>query len=127
MKSKLNERNKITAINAWASALFRYGTGIVQWKKNELKDAGKKINKNNDNVWGIKLEEWCGEIVHKEARGRQSAESCVREEEKGVSCYVFSSEKNFIRRVAAAETINTEDTVTSKKIRKQEAQELKQN
>ena len=60
-------------------------------------------------------------------RGPMSAESCVREEEKGVSCYVFNSEKNFIRRVAAAETINTEDTVTSKKIRKQKAQELKQN
>ena len=60
-------------------------------------------------------------------RGPMSAESCVREEEKGVSCYVFNSEKNFIRRVAATETINTEDTVTSKKIRKQKAQELKQN
>ena len=49
------------------------------------------------------------------------------EKRKKVSCYVFNSEKNFIRRVAAAETINTEDTVTSKKIRKQKAQELKQN
>ena len=35
--------------------------------------------------------------------------------------------KNFIRRVAAAETINAEDTVTSKKIKKHKAQELKQN
>ena len=76
LKSKLNERNKITAINAWASALFRYGTGILQWKKSELKNAGKKINKNNDNVWGIKLEEWCGEIVHKEERGRQRSDEC---------------------------------------------------
>ena len=32
------EKNKITAINAWAVAAFRYGAGILQWKENELKN-----------------------------------------------------------------------------------------
>ena len=38
LKSKLNGKNKITAINAWAVAAFRYGAEILQWKESELKD-----------------------------------------------------------------------------------------
>ena len=44
-------------------------------------------------------------------KGLMSVERCVREEEN--SFYVASSEENFIREVAAAKTINNEDTVTS--------------
>ena len=33
LKSKLNGRNKITAINTWAVAIFRYGAGIISWRK----------------------------------------------------------------------------------------------
>ena len=38
LKSKLNGKNKITAVNAWVVAAFRYGTRILQWKESELKD-----------------------------------------------------------------------------------------
>ena len=41
-----------------------------------------------------------------------SVERCVREEDNGLDFYVASSEENLIEGVAAAETINTEDTVT---------------
>ena len=45
LKSKLNGRNKITAINTWAVAIFRYRTGIIQWKASELKDLDRKPRK----------------------------------------------------------------------------------
>ena len=45
LKSKLNEKTKITAINAWAVAVFRYGAGILQWKESELKDVDRKSRK----------------------------------------------------------------------------------
>ena len=45
LKSKLNGKNKITAINAWAVAAFRYGAGILQWKEGELKHVDKKSRK----------------------------------------------------------------------------------
>lgn len=32
LKSKLNSGNMITAINTWAVAIFRYISGIVEWK-----------------------------------------------------------------------------------------------
>ena len=56
-----------------------------------------------------------------------SAERCVREEESNLGFYVANSEENLIKGVAAVETINTEDTVTSGEFKKQKAQELKQN
>ena len=32
LKSKLNGKNKIQAINNWAVTLLRYGAGIINWK-----------------------------------------------------------------------------------------------
>ena len=37
LKSKLNGRNKVTALNTWTVAIFRCGVGIIQWKTSELK------------------------------------------------------------------------------------------
>ena len=33
MKSRLNGRNKIGAINTWAVSLMRYGAGVIRWNK----------------------------------------------------------------------------------------------
>ena len=60
-------------------------------------------------------------------RGLVSVERCVREEENFLGFYVVNSEENFIRGVAAAETINTKGTIMSGEFKKQKAQELKQN
>ena len=59
-------------------------------------------------------------------RGLMSVERCVKEEENSSGFYVANSEENLIRAVAAAEIINTEDTVMSGEFKKQKAQELKQ-
>ena len=45
LKSKLNGRNKVTAISTWAVAIFRYGAGIIQRKASELKGLGRKSRK----------------------------------------------------------------------------------
>ena len=52
-------------------------------------------------------------------------ERCVTEEENSLGFYVANSEKNLIRGIAAAETINSEDTVTSGEFKEQKRQELK--
>ena len=41
LKSKLNGKNKIQAINTWSVALLRYGAGIIIWKVDELKKMGR--------------------------------------------------------------------------------------
>ena len=45
MRSRLNSRNKIIAINTWTVSLMRYGTGIVKWTKSELDKIGRKTRK----------------------------------------------------------------------------------
>ena len=58
LKSKLNGKNKITAINVWAVTLFRYGAVMLQWKDRESTErCGQEIKENNDNVWSVTPEE----------------------------------------------------------------------
>ena len=45
LKSKLNGKNKITVINTWAVAIFRYGAGVIDWKESELKSVDRKTRK----------------------------------------------------------------------------------
>ena len=45
MKSRLNGRNKIIAIDTWTVYLMRYGAGIVKWTKRELDEIDRKTRK----------------------------------------------------------------------------------
>ena len=57
LKSKLNGKNKIQAINTWAVALLRYGAGIINWKVDEFKKNGQNDEKDFDDVWGTSSKE----------------------------------------------------------------------
>ena len=113
LKSKLNGKNKITAINVWAVSVFRYGAGILQWKDRELKDVNRKSRKTVTMHGALYLKSDVDRLYIKRkegGRGLMGAEGCIREEENNLAFYVANSEENFIKGVAAAETINTEDT-----------------
>ena len=45
LKSKLNGKNKIQAINTCVVALLRYGAGIVNWKVDELEKIDRTTRK----------------------------------------------------------------------------------
>ena len=45
LKSKLNGRNIISAINSRAVSIVRYGAGIIKWTKNELEELDRKTRK----------------------------------------------------------------------------------
>ena len=121
LKSKLNGRNKITAINTWAVAIFRYVTGIIQWK-----DLDRKSRKTMTMYGGLHpksdIDRWY--VKRKEGgRGLISVERCIREEENSLGFYVANSEENLIRGVSAAETINTRETIMSVEFKKQKAKD----
>ena len=128
LKSKLNGRNKVTAINTWAVTIFRYGAGVIQWKASELKDFDRKSRKtmmygglhpksNVDRLY----------VNRKEGgRGLISVEQCIREEENSLGSYTANSEENLIRGVLATETTNTRETITSVEFKKQKGKELKE-
>ena len=45
LKSKLNGGNIVKAVNLSAVSMVRYGAGIIDWKKDELKEMDKKTRK----------------------------------------------------------------------------------
>ena len=130
LKSKRNGKNKTTAINAWTVVGFRYRAGILQWKESGLKDVVRKSRKAIT-IYGVLQQKSNVDRLHinrKEGgRGLMRVIRCGRVEENSLGLYVANSDENFIRRVAAAEKINDEDTVTSGEFKKQKTQELKQN
>lgn len=42
LKSMLNARNLITAVNTWAVPVLRYSDGLVEWTKEELQTLNGK-------------------------------------------------------------------------------------
>ena len=114
LKSKLNGRSKVTAVNTWAVATFRYRAGIIQWKTSELKDLNRKSRKTMTMCGGLhpKSDVDRLHVKRKEgSRGLISVERCIIEEENSLGLYVANSEENLIRVVYAAETINTRDYI----------------
>ena len=96
LKSKLNWRNKVTAISTWSVAIFRYGTGIIQWKASELEDLDRKSRKTMTIFGGLHPKSDVDRLYAKRkegGRGFISVEQCIREEENSLGFYVANSEK----------------------------------
>ena len=116
LKSKLNGKNKKTAINTYAVAVFRHGAGILQWKESNLKNVDRKSRKTMTMYGALHPKSDVDRLYIKRkegGRGLVSVECCVREEENRLGFYVSNSEESLIKGVYAAETIKTEDTLTS--------------
>ena len=129
LKSKLNGRNKVTAINTWAVAIFRYGAGITQWKAGELNDLDRKSRKTMTMYGRLHPKSDVDRLYVKRKEGGRdliSVERCIREEENSLRFYVANSDENLIRGVLTAETINTRETISSLEFKKQREKELKE-
>ena len=97
LKSKLNGRNKVTAINTWAVAIFRYGAGIIQWKASELKDLDRKSRKAMTIYGGLHPKSDVDRLYEKKEEGGGgliSVERCIRVVENSLGFYVANSEEN---------------------------------
>ena len=124
LKSKLNGRNKVTVINKWAVAIFRYGAGIIQWKASELKSLDRQSRKTITMYGGLHPKSDVDRLHVKRKEGGRGliiVERCIREEENSLGFYVANSEENLIRGISTAETINTRETITSVEFKKQKA------
>ena len=102
MKSKLHGRNKLKAINTWAVLLLRYGTGIIEWTKEDLQKMDRKTRKvmtmnkefhpKSDTARLYVSRKRCG-------RGLISCEECVRTEESSLSWYIENSNEEILASV----------------------------
>ena len=87
LKSKLNGKNKIQAINTWAVALLRYGVGIINWKVDELKKMYRRTRKTLTMYGALHPKSDRDQLYLKRkhgGRGLMSIEMCVRLEENNL-------------------------------------------
>ena len=130
LKSKLNGKNKITAINTWTVAIFRYGAGMIDWKESELKSVDRKTRKTLTMYGAMHRKGDVDRLYIKRnegGRGLSSVEYAVRGEENSLGYYVLHSEERLLRGVCEAGTIKTDGTVNTKDFKKQKAEERKEN
>ena len=85
LKSKLNGKIKIQAINTWVVALLRYGAGIINWKVNELKKMQRTTRKTLTMYGALHPKSGIDRLYLKRKHGGRSLisiEMCVRLGEK---------------------------------------------
>ena len=129
LRSKLNGRNKIMAVNTWVASVMRYGAGILRWNTDELKSLDRRNRKfmtmhgalhPKSDIDGVYL---CREMG---GRGLISCEGCIRMEENNLGWYVRNSVEPLIESVKAAEKIECNDTVNKKEFKQRWLSENKE-
>ena len=91
----MHGRNKITAINTWAVAIYRYGAGIICLRENELKSIDRKTRKNLTMYGAMHSKSDVNRIYLKGKEGRSliSVQQCVKGEGNSLGFYVANSEE----------------------------------
>ena len=120
LRSKLNGRNKIMAVNTWSASVMRYGAGILKWNTDELKSLDRRTRRfmtmhgalhPKSSIDRVYLSREMG------GRGLISCEGCIRMEENNLGWYVRNSIEPLIEGVKAAETIECTDAVDKKEFK----------
>ena len=120
LRSKLNGRNKIMAVNTWAISVMRYGAGILKWNTDELKALDIKTRKFITTHGALLSKSDTDRIyLSREMGGRRliSCDGCLRMEENNLGRYVRNSVEPLIKGMKAARTIEYNDTVNKKKFK----------
>ena len=111
LKSKLNGKNKVIAINTWAVAIFRYSAGILEWKSSELKKIDRKSRKTMTMYGAFHPKSDVDRLYMKRkegGRGLSNIELVVKGEENNLGQYVLNSREQLLRGVCVEGTIRTD-------------------
>ena len=128
LKSKLNGKNKIQAINTWGVALLRYGAGIINWKVHELKTLDKTTRKTLTMYGALHPKSDIDRLYlrRKEGgRGLISIEMCVRSEENNLGLYVRESNEMLLKGVKKVGITKTENLLKKKEFKRDVQNEVK--
>ena len=128
MKSKLNDKNKIQAINTWAVSMLMYGAGIIYWKVSELKKIDRTTRKTLTMYGAFHPKSDIDRLYLKRkngGRGLVSIETCVRLEENNLGLYVRESNEMLLKGVKKVDIINSENLTDRKDFKKNSQNEDK--
>jgi len=115
LKSKLNGKNKINAINTWAVSVLRYGAGIMRCSKEELKSLDKMTRKILTMNGAFHPKSDVDRLYVSRVNGGGGLISCeggVRSEENSLGWYVKNSLDGLLQRVRTTSVIRSEETVS---------------
>ena len=91
LRSELNGRNGIMAVNIWVVPVMRYGARILKWNKDELKSLDKRTRKFMMKHGALHPKNDVDRVyLNKEMGGRGliSCEGCIMMEENNLEWYV---------------------------------------
>ena len=130
LKSKLNGRNKITALNTWAVSILRYGAGILKLNKNELQETDRKTRKlktiNNElhpqsDIARLHVSRKNG------GRGLIGCENRVKSEENSLGWYLKNNLEPLLAAVRTSRITTHEETIDPKELKKIKERQRKMN
>ena len=87
LRSELNGRNKIMAVNTWAVSVMRYGAGILKWNTDELKSLDRRTRKFMAMHGALHLKSDIDRVylsMEMGGRGLISCKGCIRMEESNL-------------------------------------------
>ena len=109
LKSNLNSKNTISAINSRAISIVKYSAGILGWTVSEIKELDRKTRKmlTLHNMFHKKSDVDRLYISRQEGgRGLISIEDCVLMERNNLFHYVNESREQFLREVVKEEVVS---------------------
>ena len=102
LKSKLNGGNVISAINSKAVSLIRYGAGILNWTKDEVRNMDRKTRKLLTTYRTLHPQADVDRLYMKRERGGRgmiAIEDCVGMEISNLKAYLERSEEDMLKEV----------------------------
>ena len=128
LKSKLNGKNKIQAINTWAVTLLRYGAGIINWKADKLEIMDRTTRKALVMYGTLHPKSDIDRLFLKRKHGGRdliSIEMYVRSEENNLSLYVRESNEMLLKDVKKIIIVKTENLMEEEDFKKNSQNEFK--
>ena len=122
LKSKLNGKNIVLAINSWAVSLMQYEAGIINWTDEELKALHRKTHKKltmygalhpRSDVHSLYLTRKSGR------RGLIGIEECVKAERNNLALYVSRRQGEMARQIVREGVVNIEGVKDGSSLRKE--------
>ena len=121
LKSTLNGRNKIMALNTWAVSILRHGAGILKWNKNERQEMDRKTRKSMTMNKELHPRSDVARLYvswKNGGRGLIGCEISVKSEENGLGWYIKNNIEPLLAAVRTSKTITHEEAVDPKEFKK---------
>eukprot|EP00112_Aurelia_sp_Birch-Aquarium-sp1_P005801 Seg1658.11 transcript_id=Seg1658.11/GoldUCD/mRNA.D3Y31 product="hypothetical protein" protein_id=Seg1658.11/GoldUCD/D3Y31 len=123
VRSKLNGKSKVKAINTWAISLLRYGAGLLKWTREELQWMDRRTRRLMTMYKMLHPKSDVARLYiprHKGGRGLISREGCMKGEENSLGWYVKQSNEPMLKVASIKMTMKTDETVRPEEFKRKQ-------